>query len=289
MPTLKEMEVGLMFWGDGDALRIIRQVKALGVRCGHLGFAGHVSLDGIAERWKEPLEEEEFTVTTIFAAYEGESYADIPTVQRTVGFIPPATREAREARTRQVIEVGAALDIPSFACHIGFVPEDTSHPDYTAVRDMVRRVCDYAAKHNMSFALETGQEPAEILLRFLKNVGKDNLRINFDPANLILYGTGDPIEALGVLAPSVVSVHVKDGDWPPKDKPGALGMETPLGEGAVGMERFVAKLKEIGYKGPLTIEREVSFDQDMDDRHHAGVSHLEDIRNAVKMLERLRG
>ncbi len=193
----------------------------------------------------------------MFASYAGESYADIPTVQRTVGFIPPATRAEREARTYAISDFAAALGVGSIACHIGYVPEDTAHPDYIAVREMVRRVADYAARNRQTFALETGQEPAAVLLDFLRDVGRPNLRINFDPANMILYGTGDPIEALGVLAPHVISVHCKDGDWPPKNSPGALGVERPLGEGAVGMERFLAKLREIGYRGTLNIEREV--------------------------------
>ena len=289
MPALKPLEVGLMFWGEKTPLKTIRAVKALGLRCGHLGFAGHVPLTpDAAKEWKAALVEEQFVVTTIWAAYEGESYADGPTVQRTVGFIPPATREAREARSREVIDFGAALGISSFACHIGFVPADTSSPDYTAVREIVRRICDYAASKDMTFALETGQEPARELKHFIEDVGRDNLKVNFDPANMILYGTADPIEALDIVAPHVVSVHAKDGNWPPKDSPGALGTETPLGEGAVGMERFVNKLKQIGYTGPMAIEREVSLDQDMDDRHKEGLSHLDNIRSAIALLDRLR-
>jgi sugar phosphate isomerase/epimerase len=288
MQGLQEMEVGLMFWGEKNPSRTIRAVKALGLKCGHLGFAGHVPLGAAGLEWKTVLDGENFTVTTIWAAYEGESYADIPAVQRTVGFIPPATREVREARTREVIDAGAALGVRSFACHIGFVPEERTSPDYVAVRDIVRRICDYAAARGMSFALETGQERAGVMREFIEDVERDNLKINFDPANMILYGTAEPIPALEALAPWVVSVHCKDGNWPPKGVPGALGTEMPLGEGAVGMERFVAKLKELGYKGPLTIEREVALDQDMDDRHKEGLSHLKDIRDAIALLERLR-
>ena len=125
------------------------------------------------------------------------------------------------------------------------------------MREMVRRVCDHAAGHGQTFALETGQESADVLLDFM-GPPRANLRINFDPANMILYGTGDPIAALDTLAPHVLTVHCKDGDWPPKNSPGALGEEKPLGQGSVGIERFIAKLKEIGYKGPLTIEREAT-------------------------------
>ena len=129
--------------------------------------------------------------------------------------------------------------------------------DYIAVREMVRRICDHCAAYGQSFTLETGQEPANVLLEFFKDVDRANLGINFDPANMILYGTGDPVEALGVLAKHVISVHAKDGNWPPTDKPGLLGSEQPLGQGSVGMERFVAKLKEIGYTSSINVEREV--------------------------------
>jgi len=257
MPSLKDMEIGVMFWAEPDAVRTIRQVKTVGVRCGQLGIPPGLPLAGAALAWKAALESEGFTLVTLFASYAGESYADIPTVQSTVGFIPPATRAEREARTYAMSDFAAALGVGSIACHIGYVPEDTEHPDYIAVREMVRRVADYAARNQQTFALETGQEPAAVLLDFLRDVGRPNLHINFDPANMILYGTGDPIEALGVLAPHVISVHCKDGDWPPKNSPGALGVERPLGAGAVGMERFLAKLREIGYRGTLNIEREV--------------------------------
>jgi sugar phosphate isomerase/epimerase len=288
MPMLSDMEIGLMFWGEKNPRLAVRGVKSLGLRCGHLGIAGHVPIEQVKPLWKAALAEEDFSVTTVFAAYDGESYADGPTVQKTVGFIPPATRAAREARTRDVVDLAAELGVPSFACHIGFVPEDPAAPDRAAVRDIVRRICDYTASRNMTFALETGQETAPSLKEFIEEVGRENLRVNFDPANLVLYGTGDPIPALRVLAPWVVSVHVKDGVWPPANKPGSLGTETPLGEGSVGIDRFVATLKAIGYKGPLTIEREVSLEQDMDDRHKEGLSHLDDIRNAIHLLERLR-
>ncbi len=277
MPDLKPLEIGVMFWAGRDPLETIREVKGLGVRCGQLGIPGDLELDGAADAWKQALEAEDFTLVTVFAAYKGEDYADIPTVQRTVGFIPPATRAEREERTYAVSDFAAALGVPSIATHIGFVPEDPSNADYVAVRDMVRRVCDNAAKHGQSFALETGQEPARVLLQFFEDVGRDNLRINFDPANMILYGTGDPIEALDVLAPHIVSVHCKDGDWPPKDVPGALGTEKPLGQGSVGIPRFIAKLKEIGYRGTLNIEREVP-DQ---------AQRLADIRAAVELLRSL--
>ena len=276
MQSLKDREVGVMFWAVRDSLD---EIRSLGVRCGQLGIGGDLALnDAVAAEWKSVLERSQFTLVTVFAAYNGENYADIPTVQRTVGFIPRATREEREKRTYQISDFAAGIGVSSIACHIGFVPEDTGHPDYVAVREMVRRVADHAAKHGQTFALETGQEPAHVLQRFLKDVGRDNVGINFDPANMILYGTGDPIEALNVLGAQVLSVHVKDGDWPPADRPGALGAERPLGQGSVGIPRFVDKLRQIGFRGPLNIEREAEDQQE----------RIADIRDAVALLSSLR-
>ncbi|MGE5644299.1 MAG: sugar phosphate isomerase/epimerase family protein [Acidobacteriota bacterium] len=281
MQPLRALEIGVMFWAGCDPVETVREVKSLGnVRCGQLAVPGDLSLDAATTAaWKRALAEEEFRVNTVFAAYTGESYADMAAVKNTVGFIPKATRAAREQRTYEVSDFAAAIGAPSIATHIGFVPEDESDPNYTEVRDLVRRVCDDAAEWNQTFALETGQEPAKVLLRFIQDVDRPNLRINFDPANLILYGTGDPIEALDVLGPLVLSVHAKDGNWPSKDTPGALGAEQPLGKGAVGIERFVAKLKQIGYQGTLNVERET---EDQEQR-------LKDIRNGIALLERVRG
>ena len=278
MQLLRSREIGVMFWAGRDATETIRELKALGAGCGQIGVAGDTPLAGAAALWKAAMEAEDFPVVTAFCAYNGESYADIPTVQRTVGFIPPKTRDEREQRTYEVSDFAREVGIPSIATHIGFVPEDDTDPDYMAVRGMVRRICDHAAKNHQSFALETGQEPADTLLRFLIDVNRRNLGINFDPANMILYGTGDPVDALGTLAQHVLSVHCKDGDWPPKGVPGALGEEKPLGQGAVGIPRFIQKLKSIGFKGPLNIEREVPDP----------AQRLRDIAMGVKLLEPLR-
>jgi sugar phosphate isomerase/epimerase len=275
MQSLKEHETGVMFWAGRDTLE---EICSLGVRCGQLGIPGDLPLgDSVAAKWKSEIDAANFTVVTVVAAYNGESYADIPTVQRTVGFIPRATRQEREERTRAISDFAAAIGVGGIACHIGFVPEDTTHSDYIAVREMVRRIAAHAARHGQTFALETGQEPAHVLQRFLNDVDRANVGINFDPANMILYGTGDPIEALKILGPQVLSVHAKDGDWPPPGRPDALGAERPLGHGSVGIPRFVNTLKEIGFRGPLHIEREAENQEE----------RISDIRRAVRLLSLL--
>ena len=141
-------EPGVMFWAERDNLEMVR---SLGVRYGQLGIPGGMQLtDAVAAKWKAALEAAGFTLVTVFAAYEGEDYADIPAVARTVGFIPPATRAARLARTLAVSDFAAQLGVASIACHVGFVPEDAQHPDYVAVRQMVREVCDHAAQHGQT-------------------------------------------------------------------------------------------------------------------------------------------
>ncbi|HUS04824.1 MAG TPA: sugar phosphate isomerase/epimerase family protein [Bryobacteraceae bacterium] len=254
---MTNLEIGVMFWAGEDPVETIRNQKALGVNCGQVGVAGNFPLEGAAGRWRKAMADEGFRIVTVFCAYTGEDYADVPTVERTVGFMPPATRAERERRTLEISDFAAAIGVKSIACHVGFVPEDTNDPEYKAVRDLVRRVADHAAKNGQTFALETGQEPADALLKFLIDVDRKNVGINFDPANMILYGTGDPIEALSILGPHVISVHAKDGEWPPKDVANALGTEQPLGQGAVGMEQFINKLKQVGYKGVVNVEREV--------------------------------
>jgi len=279
MLGLEDLEIGLVFVAGADARATLEHVKSFGVRAGQIVFPGGYSLRRAAEVWDDALRTARFTPVTVVCSYAGEDYADIPTVQRTVGLVPAATRMERVARTKAVADVGKQLGVDSVMCHIGFVPEDANEPLYAEIRDVARDICDHVAKNGQNFTLETGQEPAHVLLQFIEDVARPNLKINFDPANMILYGTGDPIEAVGVLAKHVVSVHCKDGDWPPRDEPTALGKERALGEGSVGMEPFIHKLKEIGYRGVLSIEREEP-DQ---------VQRDADIRKAVALLRRLTG
>ncbi len=178
---------------------------------------------------------------------------------------------ASAARWR-VSDFAAALGVPGIACHIGFIPEDRTSPDYAAVLDITRRICDHAARHGQTFALETGQEPAESLLRFLEDAARDNLKINFDPANMILYGTGDPIQAFELLAKHVVSVHAKDGDWP--TAPGQLGRERPLGSGSGKYPPIRRSAQAPWFPRHLSVEREIP------DR----ARRLAEIRDAVSLL-----
>ena len=212
-----------------------------------------------AEQFLARLKELGITITVVFGGFEGESYADIPTCIRTVGLVPAETRAERTEEMKEIADFARLLGTDAVGLHIGFVPHDPADPLYGEVLGVTREVCDHCKSNRQRLHLETGQESADTLLRFLSDVGRDNLFVNFDPANMILYGSGDPIEALRKVGPHVRSVHCKDGKW--AERPGEeWGAEVPLGEGDVGMENFLRTLDELGYQGPLTIEREIPQD-----------------------------
>jgi sugar phosphate isomerase/epimerase len=209
-----------------------------------------------AKRFLAKLEEFGIAISVVFGGFEGESYADIPTVRKTIGLVPPETRPERTQEMKEIADFAGLLGVDAVALHVGFIPKDASDPLYPQVVDVTRQVCDHCKQNNQRLHLETGQESAEGLLRFIGEVNRDNLFVNFDPANMILYGSGEPIDALGKVGHLVRSVHCKDAKW--AAKPGEeWGAEVPLGEGDVGMENFLRTLAEIGYDGPLTIEREI--------------------------------
>lgn len=195
-------------------------------------------------------------LTCVFCGFEGESYADIPTVKETVGLVPKGPRAARTTETKEISDFAKLLGVDCIGLHIGFVPHDANDPDYEEVLNVTREICDHAKANGQRVHLETGQEPADILLRFIQDTERDNLFINFDPANMILYGSGEPLPALRQVGKYVRSVHCKDGTWS-KEPSVTWGAEVPLGEGDVGMADYLKVLDEIGYEGPLTIEREI--------------------------------
>lgn len=231
-----------------------------------------------AEAFLARLRELGITLTAVFGGFEGESYADIPTVSRTVGLVPPETRAARTAEMKEIADFARLLGCHVVALHLGFVPHDAHDPLYAEVLEVTRDLCDHCARNGQALHLETGQETADALLQFIGDVKRDNLFINFDPANMILYGTGEPLEALRKVGKYVRSVHCKDGKW--AAKPGVeWGQEVPLGQGDVGMEGYLRTLAEIGYTGPLTIEREIPQDPE---RQKAEIGH------AIGLLSQLK-
>lgn len=212
-----------------------------------------------AESFLKRLNDMGMVLTAVFGGFDGESYADIPTVVRTVGLVPPETRGVRTREMKEISDFAELLGCRVIALHLGFIPHDPSDAMYAEVLDITREICDHAQGNGQDLHLETGQETAQGLLRFIADVQRDNLFVNFDPANMILYGTGQPIEALEQVGSLVHSVHCKDAKW--AARPGMeWGQEVPLGEGDVDMEKYLRTLDRLGYTGPLTIEREIPQD-----------------------------
>lgn len=232
-----------------------------------------------AEKFLARCSEAGITITCVFCGFEGESYADIPTTARTVGLVPEATRAERVKEAKEIADFARLLGCDVVGMHIGFVPERTT----TSYQDLLvttRDLLDHLARNGQNMHLETGQETADHLLEFIHDVQRPNLFINFDPANMILYGTGDPIEALKKVGKYVRSVHCKDGKWAADGQRGkSWGSEVALGEGDVGMETYLRTLKDLGYTGPLTIEREIPHDP---------VRQKTDIGQAQSLLTALR-
>lgn len=235
--------------------------------------------EAAAKAFLQRCKEADITITCLFGGFEGESYADIATTARTVGLVPEGTRAARAAEMKEISDFAKLLGCNTLGMHIGFVPERNS-PSYTSLIEVTRNLLDHVKANGQNMHLETGQETADHLLEFMHDVGRDNLFINFDPANMILYGTGDPIEALKKVGHLVRSIHCKDAKWAAPDQRGkGWGTEVALGDGDVGMETYLRTLQSVGYSGPLTIEREIAHDRE---RQKA------DIGQAVRLLESLR-
>lgn len=257
----------------------LSMVSALGVSTVHLHTPKHESRTAahVADI-RDELATLAVKVTCMFAGFDGESYADIPTVRKTVGLAPPATRAARTAELKAIADFAQDLGVAAVGLHLGFVPHETGDPEYVPLVAVTRDVCDYCAANRQAVHLETGQEPADVLVRFIADVGRDNLFVNFDPANMILYGVGEPLSALKLLGPHVRSVHCKDAVWSPQ--PGETwGREVPVGQGDVNFPAFLSTLAQIGYDGPLTIEREIP---------HEPARQRSELASAIELLNRLK-
>ena len=254
MREIEPMEIGLMFWAYQDAQSDLQGVHDLGLRLGQLGVPPELDCDAVLDQWKSGLKKFDPALISAVCSYAGEDYGSLEIVHKTVGFTAPEFRAERVLRTQKVSDFARALDIGAVSCHIGCIPREPSELAYQDLLDLTRVLCEYCGKNQQNFVLETGQESAEVLIAFIERVDRPNLKVNFDPANMIMYHSGDPLAALKPLAAHVVSVHCKDAYSPKTD--GQLGSECLLGDGEVNLPAFLEALKEIGYRGALCIERE---------------------------------
>lgn len=259
--------------GLGAGLEAVRQLGVTTVQL-HAPTAEHRTADETG-RIQQRFAEAGIAITVVFVGFPDDDYATTERVKQTVGLVPTQRRQARLQETLQIADFAHRLGVPAIGMHLGFVPPDPAGPQHQAVVEVTRQVCDHCRAHGQRFHLETGQETAADLLRFIRAVDRPNLAVNFDPANMILYRAGQPLEALDLLGPYVRSVHCKDATW--SRQPGQPWYaDAPLGSGDVDVEAFLRKLNALGYDGPLTIEREYSPDQQGD------------LAAALRLLEGLR-
>jgi L-ribulose-5-phosphate 3-epimerase len=214
------------------------------------------------------------TISTFWSGYPGPATWNFPDGPRTIGLVPPKYRAMRVKVLQKAADFAARWKLPSITTHVGFLPSDPRDRLYIGTVEALKRVAGHCANRGIGFNFETGQETPVTLLRTIELVNTGNLGINLDPANLILYGNGNPVDALDVFGKYVVDTHCKDGLYPTNGS--ELGKETPLGKGKVDFAALVGGLKKLGYRGPLTIEREIG-----------GPQQVKDIRKAIALLRPL--
>lgn len=218
---------------------------------------------GIARRLRAALDSAAIEATALIAGGGGPEVYDFYQGPLTIGLLPRQYREARLAGIRKSSDFAKLCGIPAVQTHCGFIPENPNDPAYKEVVAAIREAALYCKRNGQSFRCETGQETPITLLRAIRDAGVDGLGVNFDAGNLILYGKANPVDAVEVLAPYIQGVHAKDGLYP--TNPRELGQEVPIGQGKANFPVLIQKLKEAGYRGALTIEREIEGEKQTQD------------------------
>ena len=257
----KPFRLGIIIGVGKDPEAALKRVHDFGVPSCQLGtddFSEQMYLAFKAAMAKYPIE-----VTAIntsggppnsYTFYEGPL---------TIGVVPPKYRQQRVDNYKRASDFAKRLSVPALHSHFGFIPESPSDPNYAGVVGALRDVATHVKGNGQIVLMETGQETPITLLRAITDAGVGNLFVNLDCANLILYGKGNPVDALDVVGHLVRGTHAKDGLFPTNPK--ELGREVPIGQGKANFPKLIPRLKELGYTGPLTIEREISGPQQLAD------------------------
>ncbi|MBQ0104598.1 MAG: sugar phosphate isomerase/epimerase [Armatimonadetes bacterium] len=219
--------------------------------------------DECIENVKNEITEKKLNICAFWAGWSGNQHWDLIDGPLTLGIVPVQYRARRIRELKQWIDFAHKIGLKNVITHFGFIPENICDPNYWGVVDAIKELAEYALQYDMGLWFETGQETPIVILRTIEAVGTGNLGINLDPANLILYGKGNPVDALDVFGKYVKNIHVKDA-LPPTCGT-LLGTEVAPGEGAVRFPVFMQKLKKIGFSGEFIIEREISGEQQIKD------------------------
>lgn len=278
-PGLPPLSLGVCSWSlqVKSIPELKRFLETLGVNVVQIacGDPHHASWEE-GERMPSIAHDSGIVMTGAMLGFPGEDYTTPQTIKATGGFGDPGLRPERINRLKWALDRTIALGLSDLSLHAGFIPAP-GDSGRRAMLETLEKAGDLAAAKGIILAFETGQETADLLRLTLDELKSPSLKVNFDPANMLLYDMGDPIRAVEILGPDIRSVHVKDARRP--KSPGVWGQEVPLGEGEVDIKRFVQTLSKIGYSGPLIIEREVG-DQ---------ASRLRDVAHGLDFLRQCLG
>jgi sugar phosphate isomerase/epimerase len=266
--------LGLIIAIGKDPDAALAKVKDLGLPTAQLFVDAFEP--GLGEGLRQALDKHGIEPTALVVGGPGKEVWDFYQGPLTIGLVPRDTRAARIAHIKKASDFAKQCGITAVQTHCGFIPENPNDPVYNETVVAIREVATYCKRNGQNFRYETGQETPITLVRTILDVGTDNQGVNFDLANLILYGKANPVDAIELLGPYVQGIHAKDGLWPTSPK--ELGEEVPIGKGKVDFPRIIARLKELNYRGAVTIEREIS-----------GPQQMEDVRAAKTYLEKLIG
>jgi len=272
--TRKKMRLGVITGVSKDPEAAIKHVRDLGFPTCQLAIQAFD--DDTVAKLRDALAKYGIEATSAVATGPPPEVYDFYKGPLTIGLVPHQYREARITRIKQVSDFAKKAGIPGVQTHCGFLPENPNEPLYTEAVNAIRTVAAYCKQNGQTFRCETGQETPITLVRAIKDIGLDNVGVNFDAANLVLYGKANPVDAVEVLGPYIMGVHAKDGLYP--TNPRQLGREVPIGEGKVNFPVLIGLLKKAGYQNPLTIEREIE-----------GAKQTQDILGAKAYLEKLIG
>jgi L-ribulose-5-phosphate 3-epimerase len=270
----KPLRLGLILGIGRDPDAAMAKVRELGLPTCQV-FADETQPE-LAGRLRQAFEKYQIEATSLVVGGPGREVWDFYEGPLTIGLVPRGTREARIAHIKKASDFAKQCGIAAVQTHCGFIPENPNDTVYKETVTAMREVAGYCKRNGQSFRYETGQETPLTLVRAIQDVGLDNQGVNFDLANLILYGKANPLDAVELLGPYVQGIHAKDGLWP--TNPRELGQEVPIGKGKVDFPRIIMRLKELNYRGAVTIEREIS-----------GAQQMEDVRAAKAFLEKVIG
>jgi L-ribulose-5-phosphate 3-epimerase len=274
--AVKSMDLGLIISPFGAPEATFRRVHEIGFSNCFLSLDGYI--DGftpeVANQFGDLLAKYSLVATTVEVVGPQPLVWNFLRGPSTIGLVPPSTRAARIDALRQVSDFAKLLGISQVQTHCGFIPEDPADPLYPGAVEAIRTVAQHCQANGQYFLMETGQETPTTMSRMIRDVAMPNLAVGLDTANLILYGKANPVDAVDIIGTHVRSVHAKDGRWP--TDPSQLGEEVLIGKGLVDFRQVFTKLHRLGYTGAITIERETS-----------GPQQIEDVRQEKIYLEKI--